>query len=125
MPTIKFSNGVLEDEIITESAIVSTFLADAFPKNGFYPASRESPTSALTRARMSFFVDTFFTKVNSFTYQILRAEGDEKEELGAKMLDAMKKEIEPLLSDAAPFFHGSETMTLADVSGHLSSANSC
>ena len=115
VPSLKISNGVLEDEIITESAVVSTFLADAYPKDGFYPPSRESPTSALTRARISFFVDTFTSKVNPFTYPILLADGKEKEEQATKLVEVVKKEIEPLLASADPFFGGSKTLTLAEV----------
>ncbi|KAK4691046.1 glutathione S-transferase, partial [Lecanoromycetidae sp. Uapishka_2] len=114
VPSIKISNGLLKDEIITESAIVSTFLADNFPNPKFYPASRESPTSALTRARIGFFVDTWFTKVNPHMYPVLMAEGEEKEKLSATLVAAIKKEIEPLLDGAGPFFGGSESMTLAE-----------
>ena len=86
-----------------------------FPKPSFYPASRESPTSALTRARMGFFVDTWFSKVNTYMYPILKAEGEEKERMSADLVAAVKKEIEPLLEGAGPFFGGSESMTLAEV----------
>ena len=114
MPSIKFSNGILNQEIITESAIVSTFLADSFPSS-FYPKSYESPTSALTRARITFFVDTWFSKVNSLFFSVLKAEGQEQEDLGKQMVAAVKKEIEPLLKGAGPFFGGSKNMTLAEV----------
>ena len=115
VPTIKISNGILEDEIITESAIISTFIADMFPNSNFWPATRESPTSALTRARMAFFADTWIGKVNTYMYQIMKAEGEEKEKLGADLVEAVRKEIEPLLEDAGPFFGGSKTITLAEV----------
>ena len=115
VPSIKISNGILEDEIITESAIVSTFIADLYPNSSFWPATRESPTSALTRARIAFFVDTFTGKVNTFMYQVLKAEGEEKERLGAELVDAVRKEIEPLLESARPFFGGSKSITLAEV----------
>ena len=112
---MKISNGILEDEIITESAIVSTFIADLFPNSSFWPATRESPMSALTRARIAFFVDTFIGKVNSSMYQVLKAEGEEKERLGAALVEAVGKEIEPLLESAGPFFGGSKSITLAEV----------
>ena len=115
VPSIKISNGILEDEIITESAIVSTFIADMFPNSTFWPATRESPTSALTRARMAFFADTWIGKVNTYMYQIMKADGEEKEKLGADLVEAVRKEIEPLLEDAGPFFGGSKTITLAEV----------
>lgn len=70
---------------------------------------------------MGFFVDTFANKVNSFTYKLVQADGDEKEELAEKMVTAIGNEIEPLLSNKGPFFGGSETMTLADVSRICSS----
>lgn len=114
VPSIRISNGILDDEIITESAIVSTFLADMYPKDGFYPAPRASPYSALTRAKMSFFVDTFFTKVNSLFYPAMKADGKEKEAKGDELVTAVKNEIEPLLKDAGPFFGGSQELTLAE-----------
>ena len=117
VPSIKISNGILQDEIITESAIVSTFIADMFPSSSFWPASRESPTSALTRARMTFFADTWVGKVNTYMYQIMKTEGEEKEKLGADLVEAVKKDIEPMLEDAGPFFGGSDTITLAEVRG--------
>ena len=48
---------------------------------------------------------------------IFRAEDEKaKEEKGRDMVAALKKEIEPLLADANPFFGGSEKMTMAEVS---------
>ena len=119
VPSLKISNGILEDEVVTESAIVSTFIADMFPNSSFWPASRESPTSALTRARMAFFADTFVGKVNLNMYQILKAEGEEKEKLGSELVEAVRKEIEPLLEGAGPFFGGSQSITLAEVRANL------
>ena len=115
VPSIKISNGILKDEIITESAVVATFLADTFPKSDFYPKSYESPTSGLTRARIAFFVDAWFTKVNTLMYPVLKAEGEEKEKLSADLVAAVKKEIEPLLEGAGPFLGGSKVFTLAEV----------
>ena len=49
--------------------------------------------------------------------EIVRAEDEKaKEEKGKDMVAALKKEIEPLLADANPFFGGSEKMTMAEVS---------
>ena len=64
---------------------------------------------------MAFFADTFIGKVNGNMYPILKAEGEEKEKLGAAVVEAVKKEIEPLLEGAGPFFGGSKTITLAEV----------
>ncbi|KAL8828430.1 MAG: hypothetical protein Q9191_002588 [Dirinaria sp. TL-2023a] len=114
VPSVKISNGILHDEIVTESAIVSTFLADSYPSSAFWPPSHESPTSALTRARITFFVDTWFSKVSSLSYPIMRAEGSEWDEKARELVKAVEKEIEPLLEGAAPFFGGSTVITLAE-----------
>lgn len=109
VPAIDF-NG----EIITESGIVAQFLADAYPSH-VLPAAG-STEGALRRARIGFFVDTWFTKAGSFWFQILRQEDEaEKERLSKELVAAVGKEIEPLLKDAKPFFAGSEKVTLAEV----------
>ena len=110
------------DEIITESAIVSQFLADQFPSH-LLKASNE-PGGALQRARINFFVDTYFTKVSNQLYPILNAEGEQKEKLATAFTDAIAKEIEPLLTDAAPFFGGASKLTLAEASFLLGPKNS-
>ncbi|KAF2036650.1 thioredoxin-like protein [Setomelanomma holmii] len=107
VPAIDF-NG----EIITESGIVSTFLADAYPSH-LFPAAG-NPKDALTRARINFFVDTWFSKAGSYWFQILRAEKDEQEKLGQDFVSIVEKEIEPLLANAGPFFGGSSKVTLAE-----------
>ncbi|KAF2493219.1 thioredoxin-like protein, partial [Lophium mytilinum] len=113
VPSIKYSNGAIKDEIITESGIVSQFLADAHPSH-LLPASN-TPEGALKRARINFFVDTWFSKIGSFQFKILLEESEEKkEELVKEFLGLVEKEIEPLLKDAAPFFGGSEKVTLAE-----------
>jgi glutathione S-transferase len=109
VPTIDF-NG----EIIAESGIVSTFLADAYPSHVF-PASG-TPDAALKRARINFFVDTWFSKVGSYWFKILQQDSDEeKEKLGKEFVSLVNKDIEPLLKDAKPFFGGSSKITLAEV----------
>jgi len=108
VPSINY-NG----QIITESAIVAQFLADAHPSHLEKTSVEEG--GALQRARINFFVDTYFTKVNSHFFTILRAEGAEQEEVTEKFVAAIEKEIEPLLSDAKPFFGGSSKLTLAEV----------
>ncbi|MCJ1380910.1 hypothetical protein MMC17_004019 [Xylographa soralifera] len=114
VPSISFSNGVLNSEIITESAIVSQFLADAFPSH-LLPASHASPTAALTRARIAFFFDTYSTKVIGKMFEALRGTTEEEKEAKAdEFVAVVEKEIEPLLKDAAPFFGGSDRMTLAE-----------
>ncbi|KAI1800800.1 thioredoxin-like protein [Daldinia bambusicola] len=109
VPSIEY-NG----EILTESAIISNFLADAHPSH-LLPASN-APGGALLRARIAFFVDTFISKVNSnfFKAQFAKTD-DEVEGFVKEYVDALVKEVEPLLTDAAPFFNGSDKLTQAEV----------
>lgn len=110
---MKVSDGTLKDEVIIESAIAATYLADAYPSPSFWPESHSTPTSALTRARINFFVDTFVNKVNGSFYAVLLAQGEEQGKLGAEFVKAIEKELEPLLEGAAPFFGGSSRLTQA------------
>ncbi|KAK2601485.1 hypothetical protein N8I77_010933 [Diaporthe amygdali] len=101
-------------EIITESAVVAQFLADAYPSH-LVPASSD-PNGPLTRARIAFFVDAWFTKVNAFWFKTLFAKtADEAAENAEELVKGIAKEIDPLLKDAAPFFGGSKKLTLAEV----------
>lgn len=104
-----------DGQIITESAVVAQFLADKYPSH-LVPASSD-PNGPLTRARINFFVDAWFTKVNSFWFKALFAKTDgDANEAAAELVKAVIKEIEPLLKDAGPFFGGSSKLTLAEVS---------
>ena len=115
MPSIKYSvPGILEEEIICESTIVSQFLCDAFPSH-LLPATREDPTAPLRRARINFFLDTWNTKIASHQWTVITASDSEKQQKCEEWRDAIKKEIEPLLADAAPFFGGSKGLTFAEV----------
>jgi len=115
VPALRISDDVLKDEIVTESAIVASFLADKYPGH-LVPASNSSPTSALERARINFFIDTWNTKVGSFMFAIFRAGSEEEKEAKSKeWIAAVEKEIEPLLKTANPYFGGSKELTLAEV----------
>jgi glutathione S-transferase len=115
VPAIKYSDDHLKDEIITESAIVAQFLADKFPSH-LLPPSNGSPTAALQRARINFFVDTWNTKIGSFLFASFRAQSEEEREAKSKeWVAAIAKEIEPELANANPFFGGSSELTLAEV----------
>jgi glutathione S-transferase len=112
VPSISY-NG----EIITESLIVSQFLADAIPSHILKKSDEAG--GALQRARINFFVDTYFSKINSLYFSVLRAkQGAEKNAAATKYVDAVAKEIEPLLKDAEPYFGGAKKFTLAEVSLH-------
>ena len=107
--------GLMDEEIITESGIVSQFLCDSFPSH-LLPATREDPTAPLRRARINFFVDTWNTKVSSYQIGVIRAQpGAEKEEKCKEWVALIEKEIEPLLANASPFFGGSKELTFAEV----------
>ena len=107
VPSISY-NGT----IITESAIVAQFLSDAHPSHLEKTSTEEG--GALQRAKINFFVDAYISKVNSVQFAVYKAE--DKEAAGEKVVDAVVKELEPLLKDAAPFFGGSSKLTLAEVS---------
>jgi len=99
---------------LIESAIVAQFLADLYPSH-LLPAS-STPQGALRRARISFFTDTWETKVGSFMRKVMMSFTDEeKEKLCNDWVAALEKDIEPLLADAAPFFGGSDKLTMAEV----------
>ncbi|ROT38195.1 thioredoxin-like protein [Sodiomyces alkalinus F11] len=104
-----------DGEIIAESAIVAQFLADAHPSSHLLPPSNTAE-GAVRRARVNFFTDAFFSKVHPAYFKSVTAKTDEEvEEAGRATVDAVVKEIEPLLADAAPYFGGSEKPTLAEV----------
>lgn len=105
---------VYNGEIITESAIVSQFLADQHPSHLVKTSSK--PGGALQRARINFFVDALINKVQSqFYLQVLAKTDEEKNEKMEAFINVVVAEMEPLLKDAAPFFGGSSRMTLAEV----------
>ncbi|KAL7629805.1 hypothetical protein AAE478_001328 [Parahypoxylon ruwenzoriense] len=109
VPSLDF-NG----EILTESAIVANFLADAFPSH--LVQASNVPGGALARARIAFFVDTFISKVNTSFFKALFAKTDsEVDSFIKEYVDAVIKEIEPLLENTAPFFNGSDKLTQAEV----------
>lgn len=111
VPSLDF-NG----EIITESGIVSQFLADAYPSHLLPPSN--TPEGALRRARVAFFVDAFHTKFHGRLQQIIFAKsGADADAALEAAVAGLVKEVEPLLADAKPFFGGSEKLTLAEVSG--------
>ncbi|KAK5107243.1 hypothetical protein LTR62_001597 [Meristemomyces frigidus] len=117
VPSIKYSvPGVTDqEEILTESAIVAQFLCDSFPSH-LLPASKESPTSALTRARIAFFCDTWSSKIAPSQMTIMSAKtAEEKDAKIDDWIKVLEKEMEPLLANAKPFFGGSEQLTFAEV----------
>lgn len=106
-----------DGEIITESAVVAQFLADAHPSH-LTPVS-SGVNNALARARMAFFADTFITKALPHIFGGQRAQtAEDKDAAAAELVKAVAKELEPLFTwDAAngPFYGGSEKLTMAEV----------
>ncbi|KAJ5355892.1 hypothetical protein N7517_010501 [Penicillium concentricum] len=112
VPTISYDGA-----IISESGIVAQFLADAHQSHLLPPST--STANALYRARLSFFVDAFFTKVIPHLFASIRAADETERDVAAEQLVAgIVKELEPLLEDTdgkGPFFGGSDRLTLAEV----------
>ncbi|KAK0729550.1 glutathione S-transferase domain-containing protein [Lasiosphaeris hirsuta] len=101
-------------DIITESAEIATFLADAFPST-LLPAPADSAREA-TQQRITSFVQTYFQKVASAFMKVQQAKSDEDRTAAlANYVDAAATELDPLLADAAPFFAGSSRLTLAEI----------
>lgn len=110
MPSISY-----DGTIITESAIVSRFLADSHPSH-LLPESLPT-NNALYRAQLDFFVDAFFSKVlPHFWTGVRAASAGERDAAAQTLVDAVTKELEPLLPEGkGPFFGGSDKVTLAEV----------
>ena len=115
VPSINYNGN-----IITESAVVTQFLADAHQSH-LLPAST-SEANALYRARVGFFVDAFISKVLPQIFAGQRAqEAGEKDAAAGELVAALAKEVEPLFTweGPGPYFEGSEKLTLAEVCLHL------
>lgn len=122
VPALEF-----DGQVVTESAIVAGFLADAYPQAGLVPASTDAG-GPLARARIAFFVDTYFGKAVGHAQKAVAAYADGAEAQRPALNDflaVVAKEIEPLLADAAPFFGGSKKLTLAEVCGKNEAPRTC
>ncbi|KAJ5713029.1 uncharacterized protein N7483_010210 [Penicillium malachiteum] len=112
VPSLSYNGNV-----ITESGIVAQFLSDAHPSTLLPPSGPAE--NALFRARVAFFVDAYFSKVQPhFTASLRSASEEERDAHGEAFVAAVVKEIEPLLADTdgkGPFFGGNEKITLAEV----------
>lgn len=110
---------IVDDHVIVESAVVCQFLCDAYPSHLCPPAS--TLEGALARARISFFTDAYWTKFHTVLFRLFEAESEaDTEKIVRDAVDGLVREVEPLLADAAPFFGGSERLTLAEVIYHRS-----
>jgi glutathione S-transferase len=101
--------------ILTESSLISQFLLDSHPSH-LLKGSTE-PSGALQRFFMGKFADMFFGKVHPLFDKIVYAYGViAKSAALDEYVDAVAKHVEPLLSNAAPFFGAAERPTLVEVS---------
>ncbi|KIW30573.1 uncharacterized protein PV07_06309 [Cladophialophora immunda] len=113
VPSINYNGNV-----ITESAVVTQFLADAHPSPLLPPTGPVG--AALTRARVAFFVDAFISKAlpQIFAGQRAQTEAD-KDAAAQDLVAALVKEVEPLFNwggqGNGPYFGGSDRLTLAEV----------
>lgn len=105
---------IFNDQVIIESHIVCQFLCDIFPSDLCPPPA--STAGALKRARMSFFIDAYWTKYHTTLFRLFESptKADEEKVID-DAIDGITREVEPLLIDAAPFWGGSEKLTLAEV----------
>lgn len=119
VPSISY-NGT----ILSESAVVTQFLADAYDSH-LLPPSTGSVETAIFRARVAYFVDSFISKVLPPFFAGFRAqEAEEKDKAADDLVAAVVKEVEPLFdwdTKKGVFFGGSEKPTLAEVGSPLSS----
>lgn len=103
-------------EILTESAVITQFIADLKP-DGILPSSGTA-AGALKRARVNWIVSAYFDNVNPQWNKLLAAKTDaDAEAAAAAYVQAVVKEVEPHLQSAAPYFDGSKKITLVEVSG--------
>ncbi|KKY32848.1 putative glutathione s-transferase domain-containing protein [Diaporthe ampelina] len=105
---------IFNDQVIIESQIVCQFLCDIFPSHLCPPPT--STEGALKRARMSFFIDAYWTKYHTILFRLFESPTSADEErVVDDAVEGIRRELEPLLADAAPFWGGSEKLTLAEV----------
>lgn len=105
---------IFNDQVIVESHIVCQFLCDIFPSHLCPPPT--STAGALKRAKMSFFIDAYWTKYHTILFRLFESPTSADEErVVDDAVEGIKRELEPLLADAAPFWGGSGQLTLAEV----------
>ncbi|KAK7542070.1 thioredoxin-like protein [Phyllosticta citribraziliensis] len=117
VPSLKFSNGAVTDEILTESAIIAQFLADSRPSH-VLPATLASPSAPLRRARVQLYADAFMSALGGHSRALLFADAGAVDAMVDQLLDAVGTEVEPLLHGtraAAPFLGGVEAVGLAEI----------
>lgn len=135
MPVFQYTPpGASEPLTLTESAQIVTFITDLYPSQ-LFPAAPSSPITsesvhiAQLRYKMSFFVDTYFTKIVPLMFKLVGADpGEPQEKIIDEILSLLEKEVEPLLADtnkggAGQYFAGSDKFTFVEVSLAATKAN--
>ena len=103
------------DKVLAESTLIVQFITELHPSH-LSPTLGTSSETAHFRYQMGFIVDTYFNKVNPLMFKLLGADTTEKQEQRVdEMVAVVKKEIEPLLKDVAPYFGGRKKMTVVEV----------
>lgn len=103
-----------EGAIYTESGIIVNFLADLFPPH-LLPVSNVNG-GARYRARVAQFWNAFETKFQNVIIKLWSATtDDERAEIVEKAVSGLETELEPQLSDAHPFWGGSNKLTQVEV----------
>ena len=106
-------------QAIIESAVIAQFLADSVEATHLTPRTG-NVQAAFMRARLATFIDTYFSMANKYYYRAIEAKTEEDaDEVGKRYVEAVVKDVEPLLQDADPFFGGSNKLTMAEVIGSI------
>ncbi|KKA29786.1 hypothetical protein TD95_005478, partial [Thielaviopsis punctulata] len=103
-----------DGKILTESGVIAQFLADLYPSHLVKPSN--APGGALQRAEYALFVSKFLEVVQKPVMGGIFANKGVLAEEAQEMVAAMARSLEPELKTAGPFFGGSETFTLVEVS---------
>ncbi|ROW05887.1 hypothetical protein VPNG_08039 [Cytospora leucostoma] len=105
---------IFNDQVIIESEIVCQFLCDVYPSHLCPPPT--TTEGALRRAKMRFFIDTYWNKFHTILFRLFEAPTkDDEETIVDDAIAGIKKEVGPLLADASPFWGASDRLTLAEV----------
>lgn len=104
---------VYNQKTLLESGLIVQFLVDTHP--GHVLQSSSCAGGPIYRYDIGFFIDTYFSKTHPFYDSALYSTGEEKVTAAMGYVDGIVEHVEPLLWNAAPFFGGSNKITMAEV----------
>ncbi|KAL5095299.1 hypothetical protein Trisim1_000075 [Trichoderma cf. simile WF8] len=114
VPSMKFTYGPFQDQILTESAVIVRFLADCHSSH-LQQTNLPDPAAAFVHARVALFADVWVSRIVPEMLSGARSQDAKEKELSAtKLATIVKEDVEPALHDAAPFFAGHARMTMAE-----------